>query len=118
RFFHDCTQRLELLCQRLYCIAHSRRNRETRKGWSKGDPQLLELELWYLVNRHRLNLGIASIRPRDDRVQQRQVLDGARHWSNTGHNAHASRPRETREQSGEWDALFGWLQTKHPTKMR
>src|SRR5260221_12582964 len=113
RFFHSCAHGRELLRQLFYCCANLHCNRKAGKGWCKGDPQVLEREIWHLVNRHRLNFGITSIRPRDDRVKQRQVLGSACHRSNAGHDADRSRLLETRDKPGEWDALFGWLQTKH-----
>src|SRR5207244_6455933 len=71
RCFNSGTQGSKLLRQFFYCSAHIRRDRKAWKGGSNGDPQMLELEWWHLVNRHRRYFSIASIRPGYDRVQQR-----------------------------------------------
>src|SRR2546425_1269691 len=109
---------MELLCQCFYCFAHFRRDRKARKGWSKGNSQLLQCECWHIVNWHRLDFGIAPTRPRDDRVKSRKTRDGACLWPMTGDDAHGSGPRKPGNQPGEGDALLGWLQTKQATKMR
>src|SRR3989442_7935085 len=109
RCFNSGTQGSKLLRQFFYCSANIRRDRKAWKGGSKGDPQMLEIEVGYFVNRHRRYFGIASIRPGDDRVQQRQILNRPCHRPNTGHDAHRSGPRKTRNQPGEWHSMFGWL---------
>src|SRR5436189_258596 len=76
------------------------RDRDARKGWRKRDPYILERYLGKILNRHRLHLGIVSIRPGDYLIQQRQILGSARHWPNTGHNPDTARRREAGDEAG------------------
>src|SRR5213078_3475636 len=50
RFFNDCTQGRKLLCKLFYSSTNLRRDGKAWKGGSIGDPQVLELELWHIVN--------------------------------------------------------------------
>src|SRR5689334_14017767 len=79
---------------------------------------MLEIERRHLVNRHRLYFGIVSVRPGNDTIKQRQILNAASHWADTGHNANRSGTRKAGNQAGERDTLLRWLQTEQAAKMR
>jgi hypothetical protein len=99
RFFDNRTCAIELLCQLLNRLANFRRDRQARKGWGKRNPQLREIEIWHAVNRHWVDIGIASIRPSDDLVKQCQILDRAGDWPNARHDPNATWRWEARDQA-------------------
>src|SRR5581483_7171075 len=84
----------------------------------EGNAQGLQFGLRDFVNRHRLDFSILSVWPGDNRIQQRQILDGTCHWPNTGHDANKPGTCKARNLPGKGDAPFSWLKSKHTTKMR